>query len=253
MSSLLYIVPCAAILLQGLLLVRLWRCGAASRYPHLAVFVLYRFLGDAILFPIYLYKTEWFAVSYWRLETITLTLQFLINWEFFRGVFPRRSALYAVAWKTLLVIEVITVPAIIALSWNQALSLQQLVRLQLSPLVEQYLCLAQAILLLAPVAAALYYRVPMGRNLRGLALGFGVFLLARSVNFASLQVFPGFALYWRWLTPATFIAMIAIWLWAFWNYSPRPQPGRSAEEASPREAGWRHLRNRIIVLSQRGV
>jgi hypothetical protein len=220
MQPLLYILPCAATTLQGLLLCRLSKRGLASCYPHLTVFVLFRFFGDLILFPINYYKPEWFAVAYWRLETITLTLQFIVNWEFIRGAFPRRSTLYNLAWKLLLAVEVGVLPAIVALSWSQA-SLP-LVYLHVHPAVEQYICLAQAVLLLTPAAVALYYRVPLGRNLRGLCIGFGVYLLVRSANFASLQVVRGFAPYWRLLTPLTFIAMIAIWLWAFWEYAPLP-------------------------------
>src|SRR6266581_530196 len=163
MHPLLYLFPCSAILLEGMLLWRLSKHGLASRYPHLTVFVLYRFLGDAILFPINHYKPDWFAVAYWRLEAITLSLQFLVNWEF----------------------------------------------------------------------------------LRGLCLGFGIYLLARSMNFASLQVFRGFAPYWRLLTPMTFIAMIAVWLWAFWEYAPSSeQASLDEDQYSQWKTEWQHLWSR---------
>lgn len=240
MHPLLYLFPCSAILLEGLLLWRLSKQGLVSRYPHLTVFVLYRFLGDAALFPINHYKPDWFPVAYWRLEAIALSLQFLVNWEFFRGAFPRCSTLHDIAWKMLLTVELGALPAIVVLSWRQALSVHYLY-LHFSPVVEQYLCLAQAILLLTPATVAWYYRVPLGRNLHGLCLGFGMYLLVRSVNVASLQVFRGFAPYWRLLTPTTFIGMIVVWLWAFWEYAPSP------EQASLDEDQYSQLKSRMAA------
>ena len=253
MRPLLYIFPCSAILLEGLLLWRLSKRGLASRYPHLSVFVLYRFFGDAILFPINLYRPDWFAEAYWRLEAITLTLQFLVNWEFFRGFFSRRSTLHDIARKTLLAVAAAALPAFVWLSWSQTSSAPYSYA-HFSPAVEQYFCLAQAILLLTPASLVLYYRVPLGRNLRGLCLGFGIYLLARSLDFASLQVFRSFAPYWRLLTPTTFITMMAVWLWAFWGYAPAPeQPRLNKAQRSQWKAEWQDLWRRTMTLLRRGV
>ncbi|PYU53196.1 MAG: hypothetical protein DMG48_02895 [Acidobacteria bacterium] len=253
MHPLLYIFPCSALFLEGLLLWRLSKHGLASRYPHLTVFVLFRFLGDLILFPINRYKPDWFAVAYWRLEAVALSLQFLVIWDFFCGVFPRRSALHDIAWKMLLIVELGILPAVLLLGWNQASSVHYLY-LHLSPVVEQYLCLAQAILLLTPATIAWYYHVPLGRNLRGLCLGFGIYVLARSVNVASLQVFRGFVSYWRLLTPTTFIGMIAVWLWAFWQYAPSPeQASLGDDQYSQWKTEWQHLWSRTMALLRRGI
>jgi hypothetical protein len=253
MHPLLYVFPCSAILLESLLLWRLSKYGLASRYPYLTVFVLYKFLGDAILFPINHYKPDWFAVVYWRLEAITLALQFLVNWEFFRAVFPQRSTLHDIAWKMLLTVELGALPAILFLSWGQASSIHTLY-LHLSPVLVQYFCLAQAILLLTPATVASYYRVPLGRNLRGLCLGFGIYLLVRSANFAGLQVFRGFFPYWRLLTPMTFIGMVAVWLWAFWKSAPSPERANVNEaQYSQWKTEWQHLWSRTMALLRRGV
>lgn len=251
MHPLLYIFPCSAILLEGLLLWRLSKHGLASRYPHLTVFAIYSLFSDLILWPINSYKPDWFPVAYWRLETISLSLQFLINWEFFRGAFPRRSTLHHIAWKILLAVELCILPAIVVLSWMQASSIHY-VYLHLSPVVEQYACLAQAVLLLTPATVVWYYRIPLGRNLRGLCLGFGVYVLVRSVNFASLQVFGGFAPYWRLLTPTTFIGMIAVWLWAFWAPSPE-QAVLDEAQYSPWKTEWQHLWDRTMTRLRRGM
>jgi hypothetical protein len=227
MSLSLYVFPCLAVVLQGLLLWRLSRRESRWRYPYLAAFVAYRLLGDVVLFPIYRYKPEWFGVAYWRIETTSLFLQFLINWEFYRGLF-RRSGLRELAWKLLVFVELGMLPVVLALGWSQASSVHY-PHVYFLTFLEQYLDLAQALLLLASAGVAWYYAVPMGRNLRGLGLGFGVYLLLRVVNFASVQVFRGFSGYWRVVTPVTFICMIAIFLWAFWEYAPSPELSEMAD------------------------
>lgn len=249
----LYTLPCSAVFLECLLVWRLLKHRLWSFYPHVTLFVIYNLLADVILFPIIWYKPDWFAVTYWRLETVTLSLQFLVNWAFFRRVFPRRSTLHDIAWKVLLTVELGALPAILVLSWRQALSLHHLY-LHLPPVVEQYCCLAQAILLLTPAAVARYYRLPLGRNLRGLCLGFGIYLLVRSVNFASLQAFREFIPYWRLLTPMTFITMMAIWLWAFWEYAPSPEhEGIDETQYSPWITEWQHLWDKTMTLLRRGI
>jgi len=253
MHPLLYLLPSSAILLEGLLLWRLSRDQLWTRYIYLTVFVVFDFVCNIILFPIHRHKPDWFAEVYWRIASISLVLRFLVNWEFFRGVFPRRSTLHNIAWKMLLTVELGALPAIVLLSWSQASSVRYLY-LYFSPVVEQYFCLAQAILLLTPATVAWYYRVPLGRNLRGLCLGFGIYLLVRSANFAGLQVFRGFVPYWRLLTPMTFIGMIAVWLWAFWEYAPlREEASLDEDQYSQWKAEWQHLWTRTMALLRRGV
>jgi len=217
MSPFLYAFPCVGVFFESLLFWRLWKM--VSRYPYLFAFVLYSLVRDVILFPISWYRPNWFAEVYWRTEMISLFSRFFVNWEFFRGTFPQRSALHEIAWKALLAVELGVLPGILLLSWGQASSLHHLYR-YLSPVFEQYLSLAQALLLLAPAAVARYYRVAMGRNMRGLGLGFGIYLSVCSINFAGLQVLHGFVPYGRLLSPAAFIGMNAIWMWAFWDYRP---------------------------------
>ncbi len=253
MRPFLYAFPASAVVLLCLLIWRLAKRRLWSYYPYLSIFVIYRCLADVALFPIDRYRPHWFAAAYWRLEAITLALQFLVNWEFFRGLFVQHSTTQRIARKLLFIIEIGVLPAILLLGWSQA-SLFRNLSLPLPPVVEQYLCLAQASLLLIPAAVAWYYRIPLGRNLRGLGLGFGLYLLVRAVNFASLQAFHGFAPYWRMLTPMTFIVMIAVWLWAFWEKDGEPKGG-SADEAvhSSWKMEWQFLWSRALMRLRRGL
>lgn len=249
----LYALPCAAILLEGLLLWRFLKNRFWHRYPYLVSFVLFDFFCNITLFPVNRYKPEWFAGVYWRIESISLFFRLFVNWEFFRGVVGRRSALHDIGWKVLLAVELIALPTVLVLGWSQVSPIHFSFQ-HLSPLVEQYFSLAQAVLLLTPAAVAWYYCLPWGQNMRGLGFGFGVFLLVRAVNFASLQAFRGFFPYWQLLTPISFIAMIAIWLWAFWEYAPSPELATADETQSDRwKAEWQRLWTRTMRRLGRGI
>jgi hypothetical protein len=88
---------------------------------------------------------------------------------------------------------------------------------------EQYSSLAQALLLLTVAGVARYYRIPFGRNARGLIFSFGPYLLVDSLSFASDEVFRGFAHHLELLPAASFTVMIGVWVWAFWTFAPSPQ------------------------------
>lgn len=221
MKLLLYMLPRLGVLLQGVLLWRLLRRGLRFKYPYFTLFVLFSFTRDLSLFPIVWYKPEWFAWAYWHTEIISLFLRFAVIWEFFRGVFPERSLLHEIAWKSLVTVEVVLLPTVLWLGSSQNFSLRG-AHTYLSPLFEQYLSLAQALLLLAPVVVALYYHLPLGRNMRGLGLGFGMYLCICSIDVANVQIFPSFFAWWRLLSPATFFVTVLVWTWAFWKYAPSP-------------------------------
>ena len=241
MRPILYILPCSAVLVEVLVLWRVSKGRMWYRYPYVALYVGFDLIGNILLFPISRYKPDWFAAAFWGGQSVSMFLRFLVNWEFFRGIFGRPSVLRDIGYKVLVAVELIGLPAILYLGWSQESSVHY-VYLHVSPVVEQYLSVVQALLLLTPAAVARYYGLTLGRNVRGLGLGFGLYVLVRAMNFASLQAFRGFVPYWRFLAPASLIAMMVVWLWGFWDYAPSPQLCALDEEQSHQwKAEWRRL------------
>lgn len=211
-----YVIPFVGTFLEGLLCWRLAARRSWGSWPYFSIFVFYTFLRDIALFQVSRYEPRWFPAFYWRGETLSLFLRFLVIWEFFRGLFPVRSTLHDLAWKTLLTLEILALPVVFLLFWIQ-MSHAHTVYAHFSPLFEQYISLMQVSLLLAPAAVARYYGVALGRNMWGLGFGFGIYLAVCSIDFAGLQVSRKFLPYWHLLSPITFICMILVWLWAFWH------------------------------------
>lgn len=225
MSVASFVLPCSAVLLEGLLLQRLVASKLVWRCPFLTIYVVCIFLRDVSLFYFYWWRPVEFASFYWRSEGVSAISRFLVNWEFFRCLFPKQSKIHGIAWKMLLLVEAIAVPCILFLNWRQ-LSPSYIIRF---PSFEQYLSLCQAILLLVPAIVAGYYHIAIGRRLRALGLGFGTYVCLCAVNFATLGVFRGFYEYARLIIPIAFTAMVALWLWAFYQPSDVGEALMSAE------------------------
>ena len=91
--------------------------------------------------------------------------------------------------------------------------------------LERNLRTVQAILLLAIVGLLAYYAIPAGRNLKGIILGYGLFIGASIVNLTLLShLGVQFLPLWRYLPAATYTVTLLIWCFTLWSYQPNPQP-----------------------------
>jgi hypothetical protein len=82
--------------------------------------------------------------------------------------------------------------------------------------------LTKAVALLALLAAARYYRLRLGKNISGMALGFSVYLAVNIMNFALAEVY-GPARYAQTLGivwSLSYTLALAIWTIALWHYQP---------------------------------
>lgn len=88
--------------------------------------------------------------------------------------------------------------------------------------LERGLGFPQAVLTLGILLLAGYYQVQIGRNIWGMAVGFGGYVSVSTVNFALFDLYHSFLPYWQVLVPLSFNAMLAVWIWAVWDYAPNP-------------------------------
>jgi len=235
-----YMNPVVCELLEGLLLWRLYHNAAILRYPYLCSFVCYDFLRTPALLLVAHFWHGTFRSFYWYTDVPAQFLHFLILWEAVRVLFPPDSSLRQVGWKALVAAEAIVVPTSIFLCYGQAW-LVALPSKTVPYIFEQYSSLAQALLLMAIAGVARYYRIPFGRNARGLIFSLGPYLLIDSLSFASDEVFRTFARHLELLPAASFTAMIAVWLWAFWKFAPSPY----AAVAHQPDLYWKHQWNSV--------
>jgi len=96
--------------------------------------------------------------------------------------------------------------------------------------LERYLRLTQAGLLVLFLFLLLYYKIPVGRNLRGLVTGYVFFIVSSVISFPFISD-PGIGLAHlvRKMEPTFYLISLLIWLISLWTYYPEPQTESSNE------------------------
>lgn len=236
----------------GLEIALLWRihkCGMWRHYPFFAAYLLFVLLRTLVLLAVMRLYPEGYAPLYWRSEIPSVFLRFLVAWEVFRHSFPRTSALYRVVLRA--IITALFVLAI-ALFINTAKPGMALLGRSVYPGVERSLGFAQAISLLMILLIARYYRVPLGRNVLGMAVGLGMYVSISVANFAAFELLDSFVPYWRLVRPTSFVAMLAIWTCTLWVYAPNPSLSRGEISVSHMKQ-WGEAWNRTLSILRRVI
>jgi hypothetical protein len=88
--------------------------------------------------------------------------------------------------------------------------------------IERALRTVQATAILALVALFLFYSIPFGRNLRGILLGYGLFIGERVICLTFIP--PQGHHFWFYAYSASYIVALSLWLGHLWLYQPTPEP-----------------------------
>jgi len=231
-----YTIFLTGVALEVCILWRLSRRQQWRQYFYFLFYVLYDFIVlDLILFGVWRFAPSLYRGFYWGSETISAALRFLVIWEVFRHTFPKGSALQQIASKGIGLVSLGLGLFSVSVFW----SLDAYSRLH-SPYaaLERGFGFSQAVLILGILLMARYYGVQFGRNMWGVALGFGTYVSICVVNFAVIDLQHSFLPYWQALVPLSFNAMLAVWTWAVWTYAPNPPivTANTAEQAA--QLGW---------------
>ncbi|MFQ5696148.1 MAG: hypothetical protein ACE5HB_09180, partial [Terriglobia bacterium] len=198
----------------------LWK-GLWQRYPFFYAYLFYVFLFTVVLVILAQIRFPAYARFYWDTAAVALFLQFFVPWEVFRQCFPANQPIRRVAGWLLLT-------ALVSLTFGLYFGSDGSVFSGQSgaayPILERKTSLLQAVLLLAALLLARYYAVPLGRNIRAMALGFGLYVSISIANFAAFDLAEAYFPIWRYVYPLNSIAAVAVWAWGLWNYAPNPRP-----------------------------
>jgi len=83
----------------------------------------------------------------------------------------------------------------------------------------------QAIFVFVLLAVIFYYGIPIGRNMKGMIMGYGLYVLTSLMSLA-VRAYAGasFDRVWDVVQPLSYDGSLAIWLVALWSYCPNPSP-----------------------------
>ncbi|HUI75343.1 MAG TPA: hypothetical protein VLX32_10375, partial [Candidatus Acidoferrum sp.] len=79
----------------------------------------------------------------------------------------------------------------------------------------------------ALVAVFLLYAIPLSRNLKGILLGYGIFLGVSVVQLTFMNLLGvKIEAIWPYLQPVSYLLILAVWAAALWSRSEEPEANR---------------------------
>lgn len=206
--------------LQFVILYRAFRTRVLRTYPFFYAYVAST-TSVVVLWVIHLVDYRAYAGWYWTFQFLTLILGCGVVLEILNHVlspysgaerFAKMAGIFAFGGTACLAfVYLLAIPG-----WTAAGTVMEL---------ERDLRTIQAIFLFAILATIAYYGLPMGRNIKGMILGYGIYV---GVSLISLAVWAYAGAWlqrvWAFAPPIAFVAALAIWMVSLWSYQPNPVP-----------------------------
>lgn len=228
-----YIVWLSGIGVEVCLLCRLFRRQLWRQHSGLFVYVAYNLIViDIASMAIWRFIPSLDRSFYWKSETLSMALRFLVIWDIFRNAFPKGSTLKKIASEGVAVLA----PGLVIICVCTFWSFEAYTKFHsVYPALERSFGFAQAVLVMGFLLMARYYALSLGRTLWGITVGFGAYVSISTANFALLDLRHSFLPYWQVVSPLSFLAMLGMWTWSVWVYAPNPPI--AADDAAERHAG----------------
>jgi hypothetical protein len=225
----------AAILWRGI------RSRMIEKYPYFYSYVAST-LSSSILPIVYLLDRSSYNLWYWPIQLATLVFGCGVILEILRRVLSPYPGAHNLA----------RAAGLVAFGAVFFLAIVYLV-FRLSPSsaatgieLERNVRAAQTVLLVAVLVIILRYRIPVGRNVLGMIVGYGLYIAVSLVSRAvEAYASTWLKLIWLYVQPLSFGTSLAIWLVALWSYHPNPVPDASIQVEADYEALAGHTRKAL--------
>lgn len=209
------------LILEALLLLRALAGAYLSKYKLFYVYLGTVFFQSFFLLVVYLAKPKYYSPLYWYAEFLSVVLGCGIVWEIYRRALGRFPGAARMARNVLLFILLLVFAKVLVNTWNATVWWPAGAVVEL----ERNLRAVQATLLIGLVFVIAFYRIPLGLNLWGMMLGYGLFI-GTSVIILAFRVLLGdsFQTAWHYLQPLSYLLVLCIWCIALWSYKAAPVP-----------------------------
>jgi len=210
-----------AILLESVILFRGFRGKLLSKYPFFYAYVASVLMADVGFYFVYMMSRA--AYDRWNLAATILNLIFGygIILEIFRNVlspYPGAERFARITWISAFV-------AIFCFVAGYNFWSPGALRATSTAGIQRDFWTVQALFLIAIYGVVSYYRIPLGKNLKGMIFGY---VLCLSVTLMTLAVRSYIGLRfdsaWLFLQPFSYVVSLFIWVATLWAYHPNPVP-----------------------------
>ena len=219
--------------LEGLILWRAWRCGIFRRYPLFCAYLAIVLVSSASLWPVYNYYHGFYKSFFWVQQFLSLLAGFGVLFEIVQKSFEEYPGARALATGVVIALFVILFGYFV-----HRVAPVPLARVAQSlPDLDRDFRAMQAVTLGGVLALILYFRIDVGRNLRGIIAGLG-FYVGSLILSETLRGYggPAFDALWKVVHPYAYLVALLIWTFALWSYAPGPLPDTPVETHAEYEA-----------------
>jgi len=233
------------LLLQLTSLVRGFLARLVARYGFFYAYLLSTAVGNILAVILWRFaSSSSYRSAYWILQFLTLLIGCGIVLEIFKHVLSP----YRGAEKFATAVGLSTFGAIFcfAIAYRLVVSSPDQAFFEL----ERNVRTVQALFLCGILTVVSYYRIPIGKNLKGMISGYGLYIVTSLFTLAvRAYAGPQFNSSWSVIQPLSFDVSLGIWLVALWSSHPNPAP----DPAIPLESDYEALaaRTRRALVSMR--
>jgi hypothetical protein len=207
-----------SITLEVFLLAQGFRGRLASRYPAFYCYVAFVLLQDLTRLIADQYGLRVYRYTYWTTEFLCVLIGCVVVFEVYRVGLLSYPGTARMARNVLALVFALALAKAIANAWSDPRWWLESNTLE----IERALRTVQAAAIFALVSLFLLYAIPFARNLRGILLGYGLFVAVRVI---SLQFEPERQRdFWAHAYSASYILALGIWLVHLKVYSENPAP-----------------------------
>ena len=212
----------ACIFLEFLILFRAAKTSLFRTYPFFWAYLVCVFLSDLTAFFLYEASTSHaYRYFYWTKEFVCVIAGYCVVLEIIQVGF----ASYNGAKKLATNIGLTLFACIVALTAWQSVARRRSALVVTSLEVERDLRAAELVILGLVIVLLAYYRVGIGRNLKGILLGYGFSIAAITMaNAFGSYAGPTFSTALSFIRSYSYSAALLIWVFTLWSHQPNPVP-----------------------------
>jgi len=216
----------SGIVLETLLLVRGIRGKLLPRYPVFYAYILFVLLQSLVRFSVYYARPQIYSSTYWITEWLGILMGCGVVFDIYRVGLTAYPGTARMARNLLALVFVLTITKAIVNTANDPRWWLIASTMDL----ERALRTVQALAIAALVLSFFFYSILFGRNLRGVLIGYALFI-GESVIWLTFASSGGekFREFWFYIHPASYFVVLGVWVVHLWSYAPNPEPRREVQ------------------------
>jgi hypothetical protein len=206
-------------ILEILLLVRAYQGRLLVHFPIFYSYLLFITVDDVLRMVVYRWYSGHYYQFYWITQFLSLLFGSGIIFEIYRVALRSFPGAARMSRYLLFVVfggvfaRAIAIRSGDLVSWLSSSCL----------ILERNLRIVQALAILTLVALFLWYAIPFGRNLKGILIGYSLFISVSIAQYALwIRHWDPINSLWPHAESVSYLMVLAIWLAMLWAYQPVP-------------------------------